>query len=366
MDIDENVTLHSIYIFSLLKHSDNPLTQNKGNSKPQMNREDSDLFLELPTERVPSDTYSLAKPYEDNCIASNKQITKIVDEENEYSCALQPYIKNCFRVSKLPTNSTFIIEYSDSNTNNMRNQDYNMLKEECRVKKGDLDLFNQEHYKADFAFVLQPKVNKFAEAYKRNITKLSKSKSSLYPRNHSRFPSRKTMCIELQDILMSVSTLPEQSDIQVPIYIEEMLIGELYVKFRPFLFEFLADMSSKYELILYSSLNRVYIDSILSSVPELGNYFSYIFGDDHCVFSNLYYSVKCLDFLLKTRSLEDILLVDKTLKSLPHFPYNFLPAPLYSKDDPDDRGLIKLSVAIDRILGQKIVQEKIYGCAGMP
>jgi len=361
MDIDENVTLHSIHIFSLLKHSDNPLIQNKGSCKPQIKRKDSDSFLELPTERVASDTYSLAKSYADNGIASNKQVEKIVDGENECSYALRPYIKNCFRVSKLPTNSTFTIEYPDSNTNNMKNEKYNMLKEECRVKEDDLNLFNQEHYRADFAFVLQPKVSKFAEAYKRNITKLSKSKSFLYPRNHSRFPSRKTVCIELQDILMSVSTLPEQSDIQVPIYIEKMLIGELYVKFRPFLFEFLADMSSKYELILYSSLNRAYIDSILSNVPGLGNYFSYIFGDDHCVFANLHYSVKYLDFLLKTRSLEDILLVDKTLKSLPHFPYNFLPAPLYSKDDPDDRGLIKLSVGIDRTLAQKIVQEEMHG-----
>jgi hypothetical protein len=363
MDIDENVTLHSLCVFSPLKLSPNPLLQNKGCSKQQVEKKDSDIFLELPTERIVRGTFSLAKLYKNNGIPFIKQVVKVgTDRCNEYRCSSQPYIKDSFRVSKVLTNSIFTIERSDSHTNNERSGKYNMLKEEYRVKGDDMDLFKQELYKADFVFVLQPGVHKSAEAYKKNVTELCKSNSSNYPRNHSRFPSKKTVCIELQDILMGMSTFPEQSDIQIPIYIGEMLIGELYVKLRPFLFEFLADISSKYELILYSSLNRAYVDSILANISGLENYFAYIFGDDHCVFANLDYSVKCLDFLLETRSLADILFVDKTLKSLPHFPYNFMPAPLYSKDDPDDKGLAKISVGIDRIMTQKTVQEGVHGC----
>eukprot|EP00826_Nyctotherus_ovalis_P015129 TRINITY_DN1426_c0_g1_i2.p1 TRINITY_DN1426_c0_g1~~TRINITY_DN1426_c0_g1_i2.p1 ORF type:complete len:168 (-),score=23.53 TRINITY_DN1426_c0_g1_i2:166-669(-) len=165
---------------------------------------------------------------------------------------------------------------------------------------------------------------------------------------------------------MCVSTSPEKSDVQVPLFVDEMLVGELFVQFRPFLFEFLNDISSKYELILYSSLNRVYVEAIIANVPKLGKYFAYIFGDDYCVFANLDYGVKCLDFLLDDRNLGDILLVDKTPKSLPHFPYNFLPAPIYGKDNLGDRRLITLGVAIDHIMTHKTVQEGVYdACKAM-
>jgi TFIIF-interacting CTD phosphatase-like protein len=106
--------------------------------------------------------------------------------------------------------------------------------------------------------------------------------------------------------------------------------GELALGFRPYLFEFLEDMQSKYELVLYSSFSSEYLQAIADSVERRKKYFTHRFHDDFCLFANISYSVKCLDFLCGNRSPANIILLDNTPRTLPLTPDNFLSVPFYS------------------------------------
>jgi len=161
---------------------------------------------------------------------------------------------------------------------------------------------------------------------------------------------------------MHVSSLAgeDEPDAKVPIYInEDTLIMEFALHFRPFIFDFLNDMKDKFELILYSSLNPTYVSAIVECLERKEKYFVHRFGEDFCIFANLSYGVKCLDFLLGNRNQEDIILVDTTVKCLPHYPDNFVPVPAYSWKNSKDQELPKLASLLDLLYKEQNVTEAI-------
>ena len=149
------------------------------------------------------------------------------------------------------------------------------------------------------------------------------------------------------------------ADVEIPIYLDEnTLVGTSYTKYRPFIFDFLDDMKEKYELILYTSLDSYYVHSILKFLEKDKVYFDYVFDKDFCVFTNMNYGVKCLDFLMENRTEENIILVDTTPKCLPKFADNFVPILPFENDDKDIE-LVKLAKIIDYIMKGENIQEEI-------
>ena len=151
----------------------------------------------------------------------------------------------------------------------------------------------------------------------------------------------------------------EGADKKVPIYYDTTLITEFSLHYRPGLIEFLEDMKTKYELIIYSSLNKTYVDAIVRCIEENEKYFEYIFGEDFCIFANISYGVKCLDFLFGNRTKDDIILVDTTAKSLPFYSDNFVPIPSYCAINAKDYELAKLASLLDLMIAEPSIPKAI-------
>ncbi len=159
---------------------------------------------------------------------------------------------------------------------------------------------------------------------------------------------------------MSISTMTEEdADERVPIYINQTLLTESSLHYRPHLFEFLRDMRKRFELVIYSTLNATYVNAIVDCIQKREKYFAQVFGADFCVFANLTYGVKCLDFLLANRPSTDIILVDTTVKCLPSYSDNFVPVGAYSYRNLADQELPRLAALLETLAREKDVTAAI-------
>jgi TFIIF-interacting CTD phosphatase-like protein len=120
---------------------------------------------------------------------------------------------------------------------------------------------------------------------------------------------------------------------------------ELSLTYRPFMHEFLEDVSQSFELILYSSFSKDYIEAILERVEKGKKYFGHRFHDEFCIFANIGYSVKCIDFLCANRSPADIIVVESSVSTLPLSPDNLLPVSAYD-GSPTDQELPRLAAVL--------------------
>lgn len=140
---------------------------------------------------------------------------------------------------------------------------------------------------------------------------------------------------------------------------------EVSVCFRPFLHEFLKDMQSKFEIIIYSSFSSSYLNSIIDLLektaegPSIDKYFIHRFSEEFCIFANISYSVKCIDFLLGNRTSADIIVVENTITTFPLSTDNVIPIPAYSGKNPGDSELIKLSSILDALIEEPDVRQTI-------
>lgn len=224
------------------------------------------------------------------------------------------------------------------------------------------NIFLAKEYRSDYEQNIKPKPAYVTDAYKKKAA--SFYGCTKFSKNLDKFSDKKTLVLSLESVLMLISTMNDESaDVTVPVYINGgILVTELYIHFRPYLFEFLSDMKSKYELILYSALNSAQVNSIVQTLERDERFFEYVFCEEYCIFANLTYGVKCLDFLLSNRTLQDIILVDTTVKCLPSYTDNFIPIQPYTIKNPMDTELIHLAIAIDKIMSYPDVQEGIDEC----
>ena len=133
---------------------------------------------------------------------------------------------------------------------------------------------------------------------------------------------------------------------------------EISIFYRPYLFEFLEDMKSRFELIIYSSLNRQALVPIIQKLEEHKKFFQYVFDETFCIFANISYGVKCVDFLLSNRRVEDIILVDTSAKSLPLSQDNFVPVPRYD-GNKEETELIRLATVLGALEKENDIREAI-------
>ena len=133
---------------------------------------------------------------------------------------------------------------------------------------------------------------------------------------------------------------------------------EMSITYRPFLHEFLEDVKSKFELIIYSSIGDKQLREILNCIEKKKKYFSYSFGETFCLFANISSSVKCLDFLLSNRTPADIIVIESTAKALPLSTDNLIPVAMYEGSN-EDIELVKLASLLDSLSTQKDVPATI-------
>lgn len=161
---------------------------------------------------------------------------------------------------------------------------------------------------------------------------------------------------------MYISSLPgeDEPNEKIPIYLEEnVLLAEFLIFYRPYLLDFLMDVSEKYEIILYSSLKSVFIKKILEKIENQKKFFEYCLGEEYCLFTNVTYGIKCIDIFLTNRKKEDIVFVDTTVKSLPFDSDNLIPISSYFTENQSDVELLNLAALLDEIYKAKDIRETI-------
>lgn len=238
---------------------------------------------------------------------------------------------------------------------------YNALKTKYFPSELAKEIFSQDEYLQDYSFVLKPKPSYTIEPYKQKIKNFTPEIIKTFSKDISKYSGKHTLCLGLENVLMIVSTMAEKDANEIiPIFIDKTTyLTEISLYYRPYLFEFLNDMANKYELILYSSLNDSYVRTIFEGLQKDRKYFEYCFSEEFCVFANLSYGVKCLDFLYGNRDPSNIIFVDTTVKALPFSPDNFVPIPSYFAISESDKELIKLGCFLDELSGKPNIASSI-------
>jgi CTD small phosphatase-like protein 2 len=136
-------------------------------------------------------------------------------------------------------------------------------------------------------------------------------------------------------------------------------MGELSIKYRPFLKEFLDDMSTKFELIIYSTFNSQYVKALVKQIEKCKKYFTYSFHDEFCLFANISCGLKCTDFLYGNRTLSDIIIVGDNVKVFPFSSDNFIPISVFTGDEHKDIELIKVATLLDKLAKEKDIPTAI-------
>ena len=134
---------------------------------------------------------------------------------------------------------------------------------------------------------------------------------------------------------------------------------EISIENRPYLYDFLDDISQKFELIIYSTFSENYVNAIVDTMESKKKYFSYRFGDNFCLFANILCGIKCVNFLYKDRSDKDIIIVDTKDSRFPLNDGNFIQIKNYEARAYGDTELPKLAKVLDQICYADNVKEII-------
>lgn len=111
---------------------------------------------------------------------------------------------------------------------------------------------------------------------------------------------------------------------------------EIFISFRPYLFEMLALLKKNFELILFTAGYDVYAKTIMRVLEVNDNYFDYVITRDNCTpHPNGKFQVKDLIQLLEGRHIKDILIVDNRATSFAIHFTNGIPIKDYEGDKSD-------------------------------
>jgi len=132
----------------------------------------------------------------------------------------------------------------------------------------------------------------------------------------------------------------------------------VYLKLRPFLFEFLNEMSKKYEIIIYTATHPLYADRILNFIEHKQKYFAYRLYRNHCIAVNEGKVYKSIDFLMTNRDPKEVVFVDNCVKSLTMNLKNSVPIKSYYGEQSDCE-LFYLANYLNELYKEEDVREKI-------
>ena len=150
------------------------------------------------------------------------------------------------------------------------------------------------------------------------------------PVNFNFKPNKKTVVFELESTLVSY-------------YIEDLNLDEehsnsLGINIRPHLMESLDVIKKDYNIVIYSSGSKYYVDAILDFLDPKHEYFNFRLYREHCnryIINNKIYFTKNLNIFKNICPLKDIVMVDCSVIGFGFFLENGIPIiPYYdSKED---------------------------------
>lgn len=158
----------------------------------------------------------------------------------------------------------------------------------------------------------------------------------------------KTLVLDLDETLIHCNAdSKEVSDAKIPIKVKDNSIVEVGINFRPFVNEFLENMSKEYEIVIFTASHPCYANKVLDILDSNNQFISYRVFRNHCVHTESGISIKDLR-IFANRKIENIILVDNALYSYALQPYNGIPiVPFYS--DKKDAELSKLAEFLKEI-----------------
>ena len=111
---------------------------------------------------------------------------------------------------------------------------------------------------------------------------------------------------------------------------------DIYISFRPYLFEMLTALKKNFELILFTAGFDIYAETIVRELQKEEKFFDYVITREYCTpHPKGRYQVKDLILLLENRSIKDIIIVDNRATSFAIHFTNGIPIRDYEGDKND-------------------------------
>jgi len=155
---------------------------------------------------------------------------------------------------------------------------------------------------------------------------------------------RKTLVLDMDETLihsnLNVQLLPSY-DFAVSVCLKKSY--KVYVNLRPFIHEFLEEMSKDFELILFTASDKRYAEKVLDYIEKDKKYFEYRLYKDQCSQVDSNKTIKNLDIFLYGRSLQDIVMVDNIPFCYARHMSNGIPIKSYYGEKEDTELLSLLS-----------------------
>ena len=131
---------------------------------------------------------------------------------------------------------------------------------------------------------------------------------------------------------------------------------------RPFVCEFIKEVSKLYEIIIYSSGGHSYVYDIVTSIPELNKHISYILDSQNC-FRYRDIKIKTLQ-LLEGRKSRDIVIIDDIFSCWPQNIDNLIVVPPFY-GDPTDNYFESMLIILQYLAGCKDVTYELAKLFGL-
>ena len=153
--------------------------------------------------------------------------------------------------------------------------------------------------------------------------------------------NKKTLILDLDETLihsdMDFLSKTKNYDMVLEIFDNEINKNVLLPIFlRPGLFEFLDYVSENFELILFTSSEQLYADTIINFIEKNKKYFSIKLYRDSCIFIEPGLNIKDLRIFLPYRKMEDIIMIDNSLFSFCNQLNNGILITSFFEDKNDD------------------------------
>ncbi|KAL0478961.1 hypothetical protein AKO1_007875 [Acrasis kona] len=167
---------------------------------------------------------------------------------------------------------------------------------------------------------------------------------------------RHTLVLDLDETLVH-SSLEIQKQYDRLLHVEmDGNLFDVYVKFRPYLFQFLQEVSKLYEIIVFTSSIESYADKLLDILDPEKCIFHHRIFRDACIQHGRYF-IKNLDVL--NRDLSRTIIVDDSPRSYFYHKSNGIHIKGYFGDSPSDNELEKLVPLLRHLLSAKDVRLEI-------
>ena len=104
------------------------------------------------------------------------------------------------------------------------------------------------------------------------------------------------------------------------------IILQLYLNYRPYMKDMLAELKQDFELILFASNYEKYVQKIAGAIQKEEQYFDFIISKDNLFYNQeIDFHVIDLNVLLGQRDVKDIIVVSNTCGRYMFHTYNGIP-----------------------------------------